>query len=221
MLFGRESDKMALTSRTFSKLNRNNILYVLVHRNYSAVNENLSQLQIEEAPGRVENGVPFLFLPHTVKKAYEVKSGVSTSLPRIFDKYKWLTKTLSSPYIPEEYLTVKNHTNLADTKKLFHDSLAQTVAFIKSPKNKDDKRFRQERMEHSMFSNFIKLALNENNSKEHLQPTNFMMLHESLLETHWVRDYKFYQTQLRPTHTLKTLKSFDIIEEPVGKTLIY
>lgn len=207
---------MALTStRTFSKLNRNNILYVLSHRNFSQLQ------QIEEKPKKVESGVPFLFLPHIVKKAYEVKSGVSTSLPRIFDKYKWLTKTLSSPYIPEEYLRVEDDASLANAKTLFHDSLAQTVAFIKSPKNKDDRRFRQERAEQSMFSNFIKLVLNESNGKEHLQAGNFMMLNKSVLETHWVRDYKFYQTSLQPTHTLKTMNGFDIIEEPVGKNLIF
>lgn len=207
---------MALTStRSFTKLNRN--ISCFVHRSYSSSNESLTQLQTDERLEKVETGVPFLFLPHTVKKAYEVKSGVSTTLPRIFDKYKWLTKTLSSPYVPEEYLRVNHDANLSFAKKLFHDSLAQTVAFNKSPKNKDARRLRQERVDNSMFSNFIKIALQENNAKEHLNPGNFMLLHETLLETHWVRDYKFYQTQLRPTYTLKSLNNFPIIEEPVGK----
>eukprot|EP00111_Clytia_hemisphaerica_P007623 TCONS_00022164-protein len=185
----------------------------VISQSYSVNTVQNVDVELIETAEKVEKGVPFLFLPHTVKKAYNVKSGVTTSLPQVFDKYKWLTKTLSSPNIPEDILS-NNESNFDEFKLLLHDSLAQTTAFQKTPKNKDDKRFRQERMVNGIFSNFLRLSMVKNNSKAHLKPGNFYLLNKTQLESHWVRNYKFYQTQIRPTYTLKTQNPLAIIEEP-------
>ena len=191
----------------------------VISQNYSVNAVQDINVELTETAESVEKGVPFLFLPHTVKKAYNVKSGVTTSLPQVFDKYKWLTKTLSSPNIPEGVLST-NQANVDEFKLLLHDSLAQTTAFQKLPKNKDDRRFRQERMVNGIFSNFLRLSMVKNNSKTHLKPGNFYLLNKTQLESHWVRNYKFYQTQIRPTYTLKTQNPLALIEEPNGKLIL-
>lgn len=160
-------------------------------------------------------GIPFLFLPHTVKKAYIVHEAASTNLPNTFDKYKWLTKTISSPIIPGGHKPLE--TIGTPCHQNFHDSILQTTAFQKSPKNKNNKRYIPERLKFSLFSNLINFSIMENNNKEHFQPENSMICYEPILETHWVRNYKFYQTKFRPTFVLKTRTGFEMIEEPQGK----
>jgi len=72
---------------TTTKLFRNITLYrvaAINFRPYSSLNHQTAELEITEPNGRIENGIPFLFLPHTVKKAYNVKHGVSTYLPMAY-----------------------------------------------------------------------------------------------------------------------------------------
>jgi len=130
--------------------------------------------------------------------------------------YQWLTKTLSTPYIPDNIFNLEENQGLDDYKQIFHDSLAQTVAYQKLPKNREARQHTQERIV-ALFSNLLRLSLIHLSEKEHLILDNLMILHETKLETHWVRNFKFYQTQLSPAFTLKSKDALPIIEEPMGK----
>lgn len=165
-----------------------------------------------------DKGIPFLFLPHTVKKAYIVHEAASTNLPRTFDKYKWLTKTISSPTIPDAHESVRTIDSYCHQS--FHDFIFQTTAFQKSPRHQNIKRFIPERIKFSLVSNLFNLSIMENNNKKHLDPENCSMCYEPILETHWIRNYKFYQTKFRPTFVLKTQTGFEMVEEPQGKIFI-
>lgn len=213
---------MAATT-SVTKILNNITLYraaTIKFRPYSSLNYQTAELEsIDAIPNtRVENGIPFLFLPHTVKKAYTVKHGVSTYLPKVFDKYKWLTKTLSTPFIPDNILNLKESEGMDNFKNIFHDSLAQTVAYQKLPKNRENRKHTQERIV-ALCSNMLRLSLIHLNGENHLLADNCMILNETKLETHWVRNFKFYQTQLSPAFTLKSKKALPTIEQPMGKSL--
>ena len=127
---------LRISTRSYGAINRNQYLW----RSYTSPAVNI----ISDQTGSVQNlkherGVPFLFLPHTVKKAYKVHE-VSTTLPKLFDKYKWLTKTLSSPGLPACY-DLNLHNIDSSFVEAFHDSLSQTVAYQKSPKNQKSTSF--------------------------------------------------------------------------------
>ena len=177
-------------------------------------------ISTNESSPLVEDGksfrdVPFMFLPHTVKKAYHVHE-VSTTLPKIFDKYKWLTKTLSTPGLPRHY-DLDLATISPSIAEAFHDSLLQTVAFQKSPKNSNKARFTPERINFSLISNFLRLSLIEEGHATHLSPQNSFMYHEPIFETHWPRNYKFYQTKFRPSFIIRTRNGIEQMESVRGK----
>ncbi|XP_057309399.1 uncharacterized protein LOC130647527 [Hydractinia symbiolongicarpus] len=161
-----------------------------------------------------ERDVPFLFLPHTVKKAYVVHEAM-TSIPQVFDKYKWLTKTISTPGLP---VTYDEKVVEKEFVEAFHDSLQQAVSFQKSYRNKNQSRYINERIEYNMLINFIRLSMMVNSNLDHLSGDNSILYHNPLLETHWPRNYKFFQTKFRPTFVLRTKKRLEAIEKSEGLT---
>ena len=165
--------------------------------------------------------VPFMFLPHSVKKAYHVHE-TSLTLPKIFDKYKWLSKTISTPDLPLHHVsTIRDDVVNNELLKGFRDSLFHTVAYVKGYKNQKNARYVPERINFSLFTNFLRLSMGFGDDAIHLRPENSFLYHQPLLETHWPRNYKFYQTKFRPTFVLRTRNGFNILEEPEGKSRVY
>jgi len=182
-----------------SSLNQNNHIETVSEKNVSDKYKN-------------ERDVPFMLLPHTLKKAYRVNE-TSLTTPKLFDKYKWLTKTISSPGLPSNFVTSDTNMEREELLTGIHDSLFHTVAYVKASKNKKNRRNIPERIYFSMLSNFLRLSMSYGEDALHLRPENSYLYHESLLETNWARDYKFYQTSFRPNFVLRTRNGFDMIEE--------
>jgi len=156
--------------------------------------------------------IPFLYLPHTAQKAYHVHWS-TTSLPDNFDKYKWLTKTISTPELPTLYGNDALNSNLEALGSL-NDSLRQAVAFQRTPKNRNVLRFYNERISYSLFTNFLRVPLVSANEAEHLKPENSQLYHKPKIETHWPRNYKFFHTEFEPSFVLRTKSGLDMVEEP-------
>ena len=86
--------------------------------------------------GKNERDVPFLFLPHTVKKAFIVNH--NATIPKCFAKYAWLTKTLPSDRLPDAYLN-DNVEIRPEIMQAFSDQLTQTVAYQKRDRRESGK----------------------------------------------------------------------------------
>ena len=160
--------------------------------------------------------IPFLFLPHTVNKPFLVHP-TSTTVPKIFEKYKWLTKTVSSVGLPEAHYLNKEEPS-SNFVKEFEKSFFHTVAYQKSYANKDLPRLVPERID-GLFFNFIRLSLLDGSLKNHLKAENSYLYLNPLVETHWTRNYKFYYSMFKPNYVLKTRNNFAIIEAPKGKNM--
>lgn len=182
----------------------------------AAQSEQIIHEQNVEDNYKSERDVPMLLLPHTVKKAHQVHP-TSTTTPKIFDKYKWLTKTISSPGLPSNFVTANTNVEKEEIVNAFHDSLRHTVAYAKGFKNSSRPQVISERINYSMLSNFLRMSMYKGEDALHLRPENSYLYHEPLLETNWARDYKFFYTKFRPHFVLRTKNGFDMIEEMDGK----
>jgi len=208
----------ARTCKILTKSNTNSIALIHTFRKCStAVVQAGEEDGILEQVGvddryKNERDVPFMFLPHTVKKAYHVHE-TSLSTPKLFDKYKWLSKTISTPGLPSNFVTSTTNVEKEELLNGFHDSLFHTVAYVKAFKNQKNPRYIPERINFSMLSNFLRLSMRYGEDALHLKPENSYLYHQPILETHWARDYKFYQTRFRPNFVLHTRHGFDMIEE--------
>ena len=55
----------------------------------------------------------------------------------------------------------------------------------------------------------------------HLSPENSFLYHEPTLETHWPRNYKFYQTKFKPSFVVRTRNALGEIEQSQGISNTY
>ncbi|XP_065671189.1 large ribosomal subunit protein mL37 [Hydra vulgaris] len=194
----------------FLRSNESSRLIHLRKVNITSVTQNKS-LEEVTTNHKKSRDIPFLFLPHTVNKPYFVHPS-STSVPKIFDKYKWLTKTVSSIGLPETHSLTEEDPSSIFVRE-FERSLFQTVAYQKSYANKNLRRLIPERIDGLVF-NFIRLSLLEGSLKSHLKPENSYLYHNPVVETHWPRNYKFYYSKFQPNCVLRTKNNFSIVEAP-------
>ena len=156
--------------------------------------------------------IPLLLLPHTAQRAYNVHLQ-TVSLPKVFDKYKWLTKTVSTPGLPSFYMN-KNLENESEYQSLFSDSLLQAVGFQKSPRSRNRRYFSWERVTYNFLSNVLQICIVQMANKTHLKPGSSFLYHNPLLETNWFRNYNFFHAEFKPTFVLKTCSNLSTIETP-------
>ena len=167
--------------------------------------------ETKEYPGKKQQ-IPLLLLPHTAQRAYNVHLQ-TVSLPKVFDKYKWLTKTVSTPGLPSFYMN-KNLENESEYQSLFSDSLLQAVGFQKSPRSRNRRYFSWERVTYNFLSNVLQICIVQMANKTHLKPGSSFLYHNPLLETNWFRNYNFFHAEFKPTFVLKTCSNLSTIETP-------
>lgn len=167
--------------------------------------------ETKEYPGKNQQ-IPLLLLPHTAQRAYNVHLQ-TVSLPKVFDKYKWLTKTVSTPGLPSFYMN-KNLENESEYQSLFSDSLLQAVGFQKSPRSRNRRYFSWERVTYNFLSNVLQICIVQMANKTHLKPGSSFLYHNPLLETNWFRNYNFFHAEFKPTFVLKTCSNLSTIETP-------
>jgi len=168
--------------------------------------------------GYIQNrGVPFIYLPHAVKKAYQLHLSPLRT-PKAWPKYCWVTKTISTPGLPEHYNTIPDEIGgkrYVELLQEYRDSLLHTVAYTKLPRNRSKMMHVPDRINYSMMMDLLRLVSSEPQGAEHLSPSNSYLFHTPLLETHWFRNYKFYYTKHRPNFVLRTRDGLEMVEEPV------
>lgn len=167
--------------------------------------------ETKEYPGNNQQ-IPLLLLPHTAQRAYNVHLQ-TVSLPKVFDKYKWLTKTVSTPGLPSFYMN-KNLENESEYQSLFSDSLLQAVGFQNSPRSRNRRYFSWERVTYNFLSNVLQICIVQMANKTHLKPGSSFLYHNPLLETNWFRNYNFFHAEFKPTFVLKTCSNLSTIETP-------
>lgn len=163
---------------------------------------------------RSDRDIPFLLLPQTVKKAYHVHE-TQLRLPRVLNKYKWLSKTITTPSLPAHYSQpMENEGLYNELLKDYHDSLFTTVAYTKEHRSDEGKvRFVPERINHCMLTNILRLTMSGDDAA-HLQPGNSYLYHNPFVETYWCRNSYFYRSSFRPNFVLRTKNGFDVLETP-------
>lgn len=159
--------------------------------------------------------IPFLFLPHTVKKAFFVNNSV-INLPRCFPKYLWLSKSIPSNGLPDDYV-ISNFIPPNTNNKL-SEVLAQSCGFqLRSGSNNRSEV--RERIRHSLFENLLRIAMISGAGSDHLNSNNCFLYHMSRLETHWPRNYLFYNSDVDVDFVLKTRNGFPVVENTPDITL--
>jgi hypothetical protein len=156
--------------------------------------------------GKNQRDVPFIFLPHTVKKAF-IAHESAMHLPKVFAKHVWLSKTLPTLGLPEGYFA-GNEPPSTDAISACSDAVAQHIAAKRDPMNPETNTLfppiEDGALYNGLVSNLLRVAMLSGAQHEHLQFENCYLYSRPRLETHWPRNYQFFAAQFKPDYVLRT-----------------
>jgi len=163
---------------------------------------------------------PLLLLPHHVKKAYHVHLQPTSTIPGVVDKYSWLTKTVLTNKLPNDYHG-EPPTGEAYEKLLeqFHDVLQHKVAYTHTAKK--NIRHTPHRLDYNLVWDILRLTTS--GGADHLRPENSFLYQQPDVETSWMRGThshdssrrgvnRFYQAKFQPEFVLRTRSGLPPVE---------
>lgn len=161
-----------------------------------------------------QRDVPFMFLPHTVKKAY-IAHESQMHLTKVFAKHVWLSKTLPTLGIPEGYFA-DNEPASADAIAACSNAMTQHIATKREPMDPEtNTRFlpiEDRALYNGLVPNLLRVAMLSGAQHEHLYFENCYLYSRPRLETHWPRNYQFFAAQFKPDYVLRTRGGHERVE---------